>query len=688
MATHAKAAPVSPSPSTSHPGSRSTNRTTLAWISASYVLAVLPLYSELSPLIYGIALLAIGWRYAIEQGRSRMPSQRQLNTAAVLGALLIALLSPQLGLVGSIFNLLVMGCTLKFLEFRQRRDLGLHILALFFLGGLSFVYHQHWLVTLYLLASVLLNTSALISLYQPTNRREQLRQASLLVAQSIPVMLLLFVILPRLGPLWQMPQTQRAITGLGEAVNTENITELTRSSDLVFRASFSGTPPSERYWRTLVHESFDGHSWHMSPELRDWQNRQQSRRYQPWRAPPSTQSGQGASVEYRLYTEPSNQSWIYSLVLSSSSDPALIETPVQTLITPAPLTQKRQFTLRYFPQQPIEPELPADRRQQNLALPNGGNPQTRAMAAKLRRQFPDDDRALMQSALRYYREQPFSYTLNPPPLSGDSIDQFLFSTRAGFCAHYASSLAFILRAAGIPARLVSGYLGGEYHPEDDYVSVHQFDAHAWVEAWFPGGWQRVDPTLMVAPERVEQGLDSLMRDQGFLAQDPLSLSRYRHIALLNDLRLALASLDYHWTVWILNYDTQTQDGLLKRWFASGVGGRLFVLLGGALLALAIAVALGWLYQRKRPQDPLLRLYLRACQHLARAGVPRQPAETPSTYRDRLLLQGHPAARVFEQITAVYLQGRYAHPGDQATELPRLRLLVRQLRRQRYLRSNS
>ncbi len=662
------------------PTPRSTNPSTLGWISASYGLAVLPLYAELSPLIYAIALLAIGWRYAIEQGRSRMPSPRQLNSAAVLGCLLIAVLSPQLGLVGSIFNLLVMGCTLKFLEFRQRRDLGLHILALFFLGGLSFVYHQHWIFTLYLLTSVLLNTAALLSLYLPTGRREQLRQASLLVGQSIPLMLVLFVILPRLGPLWQMPQTQSAITGLGEEVNPENITELTRSSELVFRASFSGPPPTERYWRTLVHESFDGHSWRMSPELRNWQRRHQGRRYQPWLTTPSAQRWQGPSSDYRLYTEPSNQSWIYSLALSSSTDQTLLETPVQTLLSPTPLTQKRQFALRYFPEQPSEPKLRQVRRQQNLALPAGGNPQARAMAADLRRQFPQDDQALLQAALHYFRQQPFFYTLSPPPLSGDSIDQFLFSTRAGFCAHYASSLAFLLRAAGIPARLVTGYLGGEYHPQDGYVSVHQFDAHAWVEVWLPGGWQRVDPTLMVAPDRVEQGLDSLMRDQGFLAQDPLSLSRYRHIALLNNLRLALASLDYHWTVWILNYDASAQDGLLKRWFAAGIAGRLLLLTIGVLLALALAATLGWLYRRKTGPDPLLALYLQACRHLALSGSPRLPAETPSAYRDRLLQQGHPAARTFEQITDVYLHGRYAHPEDQTAEIPKLRQLIQQLQR--------
>ncbi len=657
---------------------RATSRLTFGWISASYILAVIPLYTELSPLIYLIALLAIGWRYTIERGNARPLSPLQLNVAAVVGCVLIAVLAPQLGLVGAIFNLLVMGCTLKFLEFRQRRDLGLHILALFFLGGLSFIYHQQWPMTFYLLTSVLLNVCALLSLYLPTGRSKQLRLASLLLAQSLPLMLLLFLILPRLGPLWQMPETRRAITGLSDQVNPENIADLTRSSELVFRAQFTTPAPSERYWRTLVHEQFDGHSWSMSPALQQWQDEHRARKNQRLGRQFATPAWEGPSLDYQLYTEPSNQNWVYALGLSNSSDQTLLQTPVQTLFSPTPLTQKQQFHLRYFPQQANMPTLSVQQRQSNLQLPSSGNPRSRMLANQLRQQYPDD-RALLQAALQLYRQQPFYYTLQPPPLSGDSIDQFLFHSRSGFCAHYASSLAFLLRAAGIPARLVTGYLGGEYHPQDGYVSVYQFDAHAWVEVWLPGGWQKADPTLMVAPERVSMGLDQLMQDQGFLAQDPWSLARYRQIPLLNELRLALASLDYHWTVWVLNYDSTAQQGLLKRWLSDGIGGRLLLLLGGSLLALGVAVLLGWLYRPKAKPDPLLQLYRQACQRLARSGWPRQPGETPSQYLLRLEAQSHPAMSTLARITDIYLQSRYANRSPTPRDLLELRRLVRRLR---------
>ena len=651
-----------------------TSKLTLAWLCSSYGLAILPLYSELSPLIYAIALLAIGWRYLTLLGKVRLLTPGQLKATALLGCILIAFLAFQQGFLGSILNLLVLGCALKFLEFRQRRDLRLHILALYFLGGITFVFHQQWYFVLYLLLSVTLNTAALLSLHMPQYRGTQLRQAALLIGQSIPLMLVLFIVLPRMGPLWQLPNAKRATTGLSEQISPEQISELTRSSELVFRAQFPSAPPAVRYWRTLVHESFDGHSWGMSPQLQQWQR---SRLQLPF--PETPVQWPGPRLDYQLYVEPNYHHWIYSLDLSSSPDPTLSLTPALTQISLNPLTQPRQFTLSYYPEQSKEPRLSEARRRFNLALPSTGNPRSRQLAQQWKEQYADPQQ-LIQAAMNYFREQPFDYTLRPPPLSADGIDDFMFTTRAGFCAHYASSLAFLLRAAGIPTRLVTGYLGGEYHATEGYVSVHQFDAHAWVEVWLPGGWQRVDPTLMVAPDRVEQGLDALMRDQGFLAQDPLSLSRYRHIALLNNLRLALASLDYHWTVWILNYDASTQDGLLKRWFAAGIAGRLLLLTIGVLLALALAATLGWLYRRKTGPDPLLALYLQACRHLALSGSPRLPAETPSAYRDRLLQQGHPAARTLEQITSAYLHGRYAHPEDQTAEIPKLRQLIRQLQR--------
>ena len=652
-----------------------TSKLTLAWLCSSYGLAILPLYSELSPLIYAIALLAIGWRYLTLLGKVRLLTPWQLKATALLGCVLIAVLALQQGILGSILNLLVLGCALKFLEFRQRRDLRLHILALYFLGGITFVFHQQWYFLLYLLLSVTLNTAALLSLQMPQRKGPQLSQAALLIGQSIPLMLVLFIVLPRVGPLWQLPNTKRATTGLSEQISPEQISELTRSSELVFRAHFPSEPPAVRYWRTLVHESFDGHSWSMSPQLQQWQR---SRLQLPF--PEPQVQWPGPKLDYQLYVEPNYHHWVYSLDLSSSPDPTLSLTPTLTQISLNPLTQSRQFTLSYYPEQNKEPRLSEARRRFNLALPPSGNPRSRQLAQQWKEQYADPQQ-LIQVAMNYFREQPFYYTLRPPPLSTEGIDDFLFTTRAGFCAHYASSLAFLLRSAGIPTRLVTGYLGGEYHATEGYVSVHQFDAHAWVEAWLPGGWQRLDPTLMVAPDRVTMGLDELMRDQGFLAQDPLSLARYRQIPLLNDLRLLLADLDYQWTVWILNYNSSAQQDLLKRWLADGLGGRIALMVGGSLLAILIACGIGWLYRPRQRRDPLLQLYQQACQRLARSGWPRQVNETPLQYVARLARYGHPAAATMRQLTLRYLQLRYSANRSSLADWQRLRQLLRRIKSQ-------
>ena len=659
-----------------------TSKLTLAWLCSSYGLAILPLYSELSPLIYAIALLAIGWRYLTLLGKVRLLTPWQLKATALLGCVLIAVLALQQGILGSILNLLVLGCALKFLEFRQRRDLRLHILALYFLGGITFVFHQQWYFVLYLLLSVTLNTAALLSLQMPQRRGPQLRQAALLIGQSIPLMLVLFIVLPRVGPLWQLPNAKRATTGLSEQISPEQISELTRSSELVFRAHFPSEPPAVRYWRTLVHESFDGHSWSMSPQLRQWQS---SRLQLP--IPEPQVQWPGPKLDYQLYVEPNYHHWIYGLDLSSSAEPTLSLTPALTQISLNPLTQPRQFTLSYYPEQSKEPRLSEARRRFNLALPPSGNPRSRQLAQQWKEQYADPQQ-LIRVAMNYFREQPFDYTLRPPPLSTDGIDDFLFTTRAGFCAHYASSLAFLLRSAGIPTRLVTGYLGGEYHATEGYVSVHQFDAHAWVEAWLPGGWQRLDPTLMVAPDRVTMGLDELMRDQGFLAQDPLSLARYRQIPLLNNLRLLLADLDYQWTVWILNYNSSAQQDLLKRWLADGLGGRIALLVGGSLLAILIAGGIGWLYRPRQRLDPQLQLYQQACQRLARSGWPRQADETPLQYVARLAQIGHPATATMRQLTLRYLQLRYTANRSSLADWQRLRQLLRRIKSQPFTPSHT
>ena len=634
---------------------RSISRLTLLWLTLSYLLLVIPLYSQLNPLIYLGALLAIGWRYTSHLRGYQPPRRWLLNTIAIVAGAFIIPLWWYGNLLQAMINLLVLAISLKFLEFHEKRDISVHILALLFLSGVLFVFEQQMAMAAYQLVIQLLCIATLLSLYLPGLWRQQVRMAGKLLLQSLPLMLVLFIIMPRLAPMWRMPDAKMASTGLSEKVAPEDISRLVRSSDRVFRATFSGTIPAARYWRVMVHEWFDGHIWSTSPALSSWFNavKQSSSRAGPRSQQPDWQ---GTPQPYTLLLEPNSEHWIYALERSTGPEQEVLLTPYQGLYARTPTLQARQLTLSYYPEPGTPGKLSGLERKLNLLLPKQGNPRSRALAQQWRRESKSD-RELAQRAMDFFRTQGLIYTLEPPPLQGDSIDQLLFATKQGFCAHYASAFAFLMRAAGIPARLATGYLGGEYDAAGKFVSVYQFDAHAWVEIWLDGQWQRFDPTLMVTPDRLNLGLDQVT-DTNFLAADPFSLTRYRGIPLLNELRLVVALVDFRWSVWVLNFSPEQQQKLLAGWWGNHSGGRLLTLLCGLLFAALLAWLIHRLFRPQARRDPLLCAYLLACRRLAQQGYPRRPHETARQYEQRLASEGYAAAAVMSEITALFVTAHY------------------------------
>ena len=650
---------------------------TLNWLSLSYLLMVLPLYGELHAAIYACALLTIGWRYAIAREQLKPSSLWLKNSLALLGMVFIAYVWRSSGFLPAMFNLLVLGCTLKFLEFSSRRHLSLHVLSLYFLVALALIYHQGLAFTIYLLLVAGINTIALLSIYQTNNYRAQWQLGLRLLLQSLPLMTVLFLLIPHLGPMWRIPDIKSATTGLNEEVTPGDIAQLSRSSALAFRASFDGPlpPENQRYWRALVHEEFDGKTWRVAPSLRQWYQQQTN----PFTAATPLKQlihWQGPSSTYRLIVEPSNQHWLYSLDLSRPDNDDALLTPVMSLYSPKLLQQKKQIPLSYFPQTTFSSQLTPYVRQINLQLPQG-NPQVRTLAAELRLNN-SDDREFAQATMRYLASHGFSYTLEPPTLQGsDQIDDFMFGSRRGFCAHFASSFTFLMRAAGIPARMVTGYLGGEYHADDNYLSLYQFDAHAWSEVWLDNRWQRFDPTLMVAPDRLSRSIDDILPAEETRLRDPFSLTSYRNLLFFAQLHQYLAALDYRWTSWVLNYNNQSQEQLLRELFGNHIWGRLFAMLGGLFLVIGVALGIHWLARHRVKQDPLVQVYLQACRRLAQRGFIRQQDETPQTFVQRLQAVNHPAAPIMQQLTTHYLTARYAQ-ADNKQAIRQIKILTRQL----------
>jgi protein-glutamine gamma-glutamyltransferase len=311
-----------------------------------------------------------------------------------------------------------------------------------------------------------------------------------------------------------------------------------------------------------------------------------------------------------------------------------------------------------------------------LQLPNGGNPSARALAARLRDEYADP-RARVGAMLRHFREEEFFYTLSPPLLGEDSVDEFLFGTRRGFCEHYAGAFAFVMRAAGVPTRVVLGYQGGELNPIGDYLIVRQSDAHAWTEVHFDDvGWVRVDPTAAVSPDRIEFGAGGMAvldgRDRGPLGE----------LAWVNRLRLQWDDLNNRWNQFVLGYDRERQRELLEGFGFQDAGYRTLVVLLVISLALVMGTLGLWLFWQARParvRDPAVRLYLKLQRLLERRGVlPRRPDEGPRDYAARAVATDPALARPVNAFIDAFVQYRY-HAQPSAAELAAMKAALAALK---------
>ncbi|HVL74925.1 MAG TPA: DUF3488 and transglutaminase-like domain-containing protein, partial [Noviherbaspirillum sp.] len=503
----------------------------------------------------------------------------------------------------------------------------------------------------------------------------RLRTGAGIVLLALPLTAVLFVLFPRMqGPLWGLPaDAHSARTGLSETMEPGNIARLARSEAIAFRARFAGAPPaqSELYWRGIVMGDYDGRTWRpleMGPSRPVWVDLR------------------GAPLEYQVTLEPHGKRWLFALDLPRAV-PALDENSVLAtsdlqLIAAQPINTRVRYDAASHVDYLLQPNEPAAALERWLRLPAGFNPRTRELAARLRASAAGDA-ARVETVLRMFREQPFRYTLEPPRLGTHVVDEFLFDSRAGFCEHYAGAFVFLMREMGIPARVVTGYQGGEINPADGFMVVRQSDAHAWAEVWLRGrGWVRVDPTAAVAPERVEQNLASLIPPTAFGGLVTLDPSRSMIANQLLRLRHGWEAMNNSWNQWVLNYSPQRQRELLRRFGFSDPDWRTLGLLLGVCLVLAAALTLLLMTLRQKRHDPLEALYETLCRRMARRGMARLPHEGPRAYATRLVgadssLNGQEKDAV-ARFLSTYEASRYGAPEHRAP-LAQLKTLLAQCR---------
>jgi transglutaminase-like putative cysteine protease len=495
-----------------------------------------------------------------------------------------------------------------------------------------------------------------------------LRLASILLAQAAPLMLVLFLFFPRIeGPVWGLPEDAwTGMTGLSDNMSPGTISQLVQSEAPAFRARFTRrTPrPEQRYWRGPVLWRTDGRTW-SSGDL-DLLSRSTEH------APP----GNAVAFEYSITLEPHNKLWLLALDLPVQVSVPAIHTPDFQALAYRPVRKRLYYTATSYTQVDTGP-LDSSLRTAALQLPERISARVRNLARSWR-EHSTSDAELVRQALAYFNEQAFVYTLEPPPLGADPVDEFLFATQRGFCEHYAAAFVVLMRSAGIPARVVTGYQGGEYNPLGDYWLVRQSDAHAWAEVWLPdGGWQRVDPTAAVAPERIEHSLDTAGAAAGaaasFRMPDNDLLGRN-----LRKLRYLLDAMNNQWHEWVLSYGPQRQLEFLASLGIDRASWKhmalALLLLTGTLL---LGISLWMLLQKPAAQDPVERAWLQFCKRLARHGLARQPGEGPRDFARRVAAARPPLATRINAISRLYIALRYGKPANRATsDTARLQRMVR------------
>jgi transglutaminase-like putative cysteine protease len=603
-----------------------------AWVLASAVAA-------------GAVRLALAWRR-----RRPPPLAIRLGVAAAAVTLLYVQFRTFNGLSAGT-ALLAMMAGLKLLETHTSRDLYIATLLVYFLVLSSLLLNDSfWLLT-YAVCVCWLTTATLLRLTTtpplPAFRTSVLYTGKVLL-QAVPLAAAFWLFFPRFsGPLWHLPsEEQAAQSGLGDSMSPGDITRLALSDDVAFRVRFPGAtpPPGERYWRGPVLHEFDGRTW--------TRGRSGLLRTPPW-------TPAGTAYTYKVSLEPHQHNWVFLLDFPSRWDlPQGALTADFTLIQPDPVSRPLDVVATSYPHVDFTASPGAVMRRRDLRLPEGSNPRTVALAHTLRGEHPDAA-GYVQAVLDLFAREPFYYTLSPPPLAADSVDAFLFDSRRGFCGHYASAFATLMRAAGIPARVVTGYQGGTLNPYASYWIVRQSQAHAWDEVWIDGrGWVRVDPTAAISPARVDPGLAEAVAGDESLA------AGWRHQPhWLASLAMRVDAMRQIWRERILLFDQSSQISLLEALHVPQPDGEKLVVVLAATLLPAL-LWLTWSVRREvslERRDPLLRAYARLCRKLARAGLSRRAHEGAEDFAARVASERPELAGEIESLCRRYSELRYGAP---------------------------
>ena len=645
-------------------------QTETLWVVACLFISTLPQLTSMPLSLVIIALLPIAWRI-LATFRDLKPVPMLIRVTATALAI-AALISVYGGLMGrrTAVSMLVLMLSLKLLETFSTRDARIVVSLSLFLCATQFLFSQGILMIVYIIVCLLSALSALMY----TQRRDayedlgdipktggslftELGFGVRLMVIAFPIGLTLFLLFPRWNsPLWGLPEdTLDARSGLSDSMTPGSIQSLFMDDSPAFRVSFEGDMPhqSELYWRGPVFWDFDGKTWQVSFFSH---NLLAESKPDPEKAP----------LRYEVQMEPTEQNWVYALDYPALTPNGTRMTMDYQLLSRYPLTSLNTYVMASDPGFMDTPELEQTLLWAAIELPEGSNPRAAEMMAQWRKET-SSDAAIVQRALSYFNQEQFHYTLNPPLLSRHSVDEFLFDTRRGFCEHYASAFTVMMRMAGIPARVVTGYQGGWFNNIGSYVLVRQSDAHAWSEVWVKGsGWTRIDPTAAVAPSRVERGAVN-------------SLDQRRHLLDFEWMRQARNTFDLFqrgWNNWVVAFGLQHQSRLFSKFGWDFIDSTklvvmMVVIILGITALIFMLMPLLLKVRLAQKQDPLIRLWHKFIRKLEKAGFVSNPALGPMELAARASGQLEYEGDGIDRIAELYMLCRYADESGSQPELAKL-----------------
>ena len=641
---------------------RSIPRRPLLWLAAALLFTLPPMFRSLATWVPCLFLLALAMKFWMEPRGYRLRFAIFKLMLSAVALLIIFVSYNSLKGIEPAVSLLVVLISLKVLEAHTAREFQVMVLMGWVICLCGFFLSQDFAAALCLLSAFALLLVALIQFHRaasPGAFWPPLRTACKLLAQAAPLIVLLFVFFPRIGTgfRFEFRDLRAAGTGFSDRLSPGSIALLANSSGIAFRAEFPGSntrPTGPMYWRGAVMWHCDGMEWRAP--------------YAPAsisRAP--NQSPSGNTIRQRITLAPHGARWMFALDRPFEIPRSAMLVRGDYIRSVQPIRKTRRYEVVSSPEVTRNDLTPYERKEA-LELPASISPAVRELAQSWVAQN-SNSRAIISSALQFFRTQGFRYSLSPGEYKKNDLEQFLFHRRVGFCEHYAASFATLMRLAGIPARVVVGYLGGEYNDLGDFFLVRQADTHAWCEVWLPeSGWTRVDPTNVVAPGRASLDLNSFL--DGRIASGQMEprrsafIARLARSAIFTNIRLAWETLNYQWDTRLLGFDADVQDVLLSSIGIAKHGPYFLIVEVLAIAVVMLVIYFGWMQLRTRSRvNPVKVLYERFCRKIARLGAQRHPWEGPSDFSMRAAqLLPHESERI-RQISNTYISLRYAPEPD-------------------------